>query len=74
MENALQKPCYAPKDLRKWKVSRLNHQLVPITLLASNKWNLIAMDIKTTFLPGKKIDRTFIIKTPKEAQANAYTA
>ena len=41
-----------------------------ITLIASNKWNLNAINIKTAFLQGKKIDWTVIIKPPKEAQTN----
>ena len=41
-----------------------------ITFITSNKWNLNAIDIKTSFLQGKKIDRTVIIKPPEEAQTN----
>ena len=38
--------------------------------MLSNIWNLSSIDIKTAFLQGKKIDRTIIIKPPKEAQTN----
>ena len=43
---------------------------VAIILMLSNIWNLSSIDIKTAFLQGKKIDRTIIIKPPKEAQTN----
>ena len=43
---------------------------VAITLLASNKWNLNAINIKTAFLQGMKIGRTVIIKPPMEDQTN----
>ena len=43
---------------------------VATTLIVSNKWNLNAIDIKTAFIQGKKIDRTVIINPPKEAQTN----
>ena len=43
---------------------------VAITLIASNKWNLNAINIKTAFLQGMKIGRTVIIKPPMEDQTN----
>ena len=42
---------------------------VAITLIASNKWILSAINIKTAFLQGKKIDR-MIIKPPREGPTN----
>ena len=43
---------------------------VAITLITSYKWNLNAINIKTAFLQGKKIDKTVIIKPSKEDQTN----
>ena len=49
-----------------------SRESVPVasTFKVSNKKNLNAINIKTAFLQGKKIDRTIIIKPPKEVQTN----
>ena len=38
--------------------------------MASFKWDINLIDIKTTFLQGKKIIRNIVIKPPKEARRN----
>ena len=43
-----------------------------ITVIASNKWSLNAIDIKSAFLQGKRIDRTVILKPPKEAKTRLW--
>ena len=39
-------------------------------LIASNRWKVQPIDVKTAFLQGKKIERTVYLRPPKEANTN----
>jgi len=39
-----------------------------LSLIASRRWNLNSIDIKTAFLQGNKLERTVIVKPPREAK------
>ena len=41
-----------------------------LALIASNRWKLQAIDIKTAFFQGKKIERKVYLRPPKEANTN----
>lgn len=43
---------------------------VVLTLIASKGWKCNSLDVKTAFLQGKQLDRTVIVKPPKEADTN----
>ena len=40
---------------------------VALTTIASHKWKLNSIDVKTAFLQGKNIERDVFVKPPKEA-------
>ena len=41
-----------------------------ISIIASNKWKIHSLDIKTAFLQGKNLERTVYVRPPKEANTN----
>ena len=49
--------------------SRIGVQSI-FALIASNKWKVLAIDVKTAFLQGKQIERTVYLQPPKEAKTN----
>ena len=40
------------------------------SMIASNKWTLNSLDVKTAFLQGKAIECTLYVRPPKEANRN----
>ena len=46
--------------------SRISIQSV-LALIAPNEWKVKLIDVKTAFLQGKKIERKFYVRPPKEA-------
>ena len=41
---------------------------IALALIASNKWDICSLDVKTAFLQGNLLERTVYVRPPKEAQ------
>ena len=76
-DNIVQKLDSVLEGLKNYNVFEQTHQFVqeralelPWATIASHKWQLRSLDIKTAFLQGKQIQRNVFLLPPKEANTN----
>ena len=43
---------------------------IALSLIASNKWDICSLDVKTAFLQGYGLERTVYVRPPREAQTS----